>query len=154
MPVAHSQLTLSYKDFSNENSTVKAQGVVFTAANHDATVALQDALATAVDGISKGNRFQTVRQANIIYGSQVAPVDDTAQRENKWLVSYEDDVLFNRHSIEIPCADTQFLTAGTDLADLTATEMAAFVTAFEAYAKSPQGNAVTVLSIKHVGRNI
>jgi len=44
----------------------------------------------------------------------------------------------------------------TDVADITSTDWAAFVTAFEAYAKSPDDVAetVTVIDARVVGRNI
>ena len=75
-----------------------------------------------------------------------------AQRENKWLVRYH-DTAGALYSIEIPTAKLSLLDAGTEFLDLTGTEAAAFVTAFQAGAVSPtDGSAVTVDSIQFVGR--
>jgi hypothetical protein len=46
------------------------------------------------------------------------------------------------------------LLPGTDLADLTDTEIAAYVTAFETLARTEEGENVEVLYIEAVGRNL
>jgi hypothetical protein len=79
-----------------------------------------------------------------------------AQRERKFLVIYEDDVTLALYRMEIPCADyalTGLFAGSTDEVILTQTEVAAMIAAFETLAKSPEGNAVTVVSIRGVGRN-
>lgn len=57
---------------------------------------------------------------------------------------------------EIPTPDTDKLVPGTDLADMTDTDIAAYVTAFETIAKSPDDDTegVNVLDMRLVGRNI
>lgn len=70
-----------------------------------------------------------------------------AQRENKWLVSFTDNVNGNPGSFTIPCADLTLL--GADGENMAAgTERTALVDATEAYVRSVTGNAVTVSSIK------
>lgn len=62
-----------------------------------------------------------------------------------------------KYTFEIPTALlTGQLVANTGIADLTTTEMAAFVTAFEAIARCPDSdvNAVEISQIIHVGRNL
>jgi hypothetical protein len=48
---------------------------------------------------------------------------------------------------------TGHLGVNSDFADLAETEIADFVTAFEALARSPAGGQSDVTSIEHVGRN-
>jgi hypothetical protein len=60
-------------------------------------------------------------------------------------------------TIEIAAPDvTDNLNGNTDLADLSSTDWAAFVTAFESFARSPENGTetVTVTKARLVGRNI
>jgi hypothetical protein len=80
-----------------------------------------------------------------------------AQRELKWLITYQGDSSGKLFSIEIACPDiTDNIVPATDLADLASTDWAAWVTAFEDFARSPDDLAetVTVVSARLVGRNI
>jgi hypothetical protein len=88
--------------------------------------------------------------------SNTPPVDTNAQIELKWMVSYEGATTKKRFRQELPTADTSKLIPGTDMADLTDTDVAAYVTAFEAVAKSPDDDTegVNVLDITLVGRNV
>jgi hypothetical protein len=49
-------------------------------------------------------------------------------------------------------ADATKLATNSDDANMSDADITAFVSAFEAYALSPEGNAVNVLKITHVGR--
>jgi len=89
--------------------------------------------------------------------SAALPTNVYAQRELKWLVRYHDTVTGKKYTLTLPCADpTARLIAGTDLANLAQTEVAAFVTRFQSYAKDPdtQTNDVLVDQIQLVGRNL
>lgn len=81
-------------------------------------------------------------------GAGKDPADSPlAQRENKWLVSFTDNVTGNPGGFTIPCADLTKL--GTDGENMAAgVERTALIAAAEAYVKSVTGNAVTVSSIK------
>jgi hypothetical protein len=88
--------------------------------------------------------------------SNVVPTDKSAQRERKWLMTYEDDVTLALYRMEIPCADyelTDVFAGDTDEVVLTQTEIAAMIAAFETLCRSPEGNAVTVVGMRGVGRN-
>jgi len=96
-------------------------------------------------------------QCLIILDTPALPTSPYAQRELKWLVTYSGNTSGKKFTIEIACPDvTDNVVPNTDLADLASTDWAAFVTAFEAYVKSPDNGteAVTVLSARVVGRNI
>ncbi len=117
------------------------------------------ALRTAAVGLTIA--FMGDRQLTIITkGTNARASDAKSQREVKWLVTYEDQITFRLYNCELPCADLATAqTAGwfklnTDELDLTATAVAAFVSAFDAAALSPDGNPVNVRGIRIVGRNI
>lgn len=149
-----SKLVLSYVDYDEETSSVGVRGVDFTAANFDAQVALQDALVTAISGVTIANQYKTQRIAAAVETAKTLPTDPYAQRETKWLVRYTDNVNSNGDgSFEIPGADLSLLITNGKTMDVSAGAGAAFVTAFEAYARSKLGNAVTFVSATHVGRN-
>lgn len=122
--------------------------------------AIGDAAITAViaalDGVTLGNRQdailanETVKDA----GTPGPAASPLAQREIKWLVRATDDVNGRNVQIELPTADLTLLVGGNDFLVLTDTEAAALVTALEANVLSVDDNAISVVSIQFVGRNI
>lgn len=88
--------------------------------------------------------------------SNTPPGSANAQVELKWLVTYEANTTKKRFRQELPTADPSKTIAGTDKADLTDTDIAAYVTAFETVAKSPDDDTegVSVLDMQLVGRSI
>lgn len=88
--------------------------------------------------------------------SNTPPASANAQVELKWLVTYEANTTKKRFRQELPTADPSKCIAGTDKADLTDTDVAAYVTAFETVAKSPDDDTegVSVLDMQLVGRSI
>jgi len=111
-----------------------------------AVVALRAAINDIADGVDVSVTYNEARNlSNVKIG--------TGQREDKYLVIYEDVTTLQPYDMEIPCRNNSFDTMpGTDLFDLTVTEFADFVTAFEAIARSPDGNAVNVLAIRLIGQ--
>ncbi len=111
-----------------------------------------DALNTAanalLDGLGTRSNFtQTNTHTNAKFAA-------TGQREQKFLVTYEDNLSLASYSFEMPCRKTSLSpAAGTDEYDITASPFAAFVTALQAYAVSPEANSITVLSIRLIGKN-
>lgn len=144
----------TYRDYGTkgEKSSFEITVVDLTAANVAAQVALLITLWNAIDAMLLGNIAS--RQYTLL---RVAP-DDTAvtnplaQRENKWLVRYH-DTSGRKFTVELPTADVSLLDTGTEFLDLAGTEAAAFVSAFQAVAKSPTDQStVLVDSIQFVGR--
>lgn len=123
-----------------------------TAGNFTAVTGAVSTLLTATLAITRGAQAASKIEASSTLSS-VSVSDPLAQRENKWLVRYH-DADSTKFTLEIPNADLSQLTLGTEFLDLTATDVAAFVTAFEAVVKSPDDPtlAVTVDSIQFVGR--
>jgi len=88
--------------------------------------------------------------------SSTPPASPNAQIELKWLVTYEADTTKKKFRQELPTADPSKVVPGTDMADLTDADIAAYVTAFETVAKSPDNDteSVSVLDMRLVGRNV
>lgn len=86
--------------------------------------------------------------------AQTTPGDNYAQREMGLLVTYSDTVTGKSYRMTIPGPDWGNISAnGTDLVDGVDAEWTAFKAAFEAFAVSPDGNAVTISGGRLVGRN-
>jgi len=151
------------RDFSNELTTMKIHTVDLTAAN---LAAQQTALATlvaAAEVVIRGEIAES-RLKVTTPGTAILPTDPEAQIEMAWLVTYSDtqqfldpgpDTVPNPgwgllFTMSIPCADLSgtHLTTGSDFADLTDPDIAAFVTAFEALYRSPYSGTINVQSIR------
>jgi len=152
--MAHNTMTVT--DFSDENSSFGFESSELTAGNIVAQTAAAGTLEAATEALTIGNIAKN-QVSQILLDDPGVPSDPYAQRELKWLVRYENTTSGKKYSLEIPAPDlTDNLVAGTDVADLTSTDWAAWVTAFEAYAKPEDNlaNAVHVLGATLVGRNI
>jgi hypothetical protein len=74
-------------------------------------------------------------------------------REDKVELKYFDNVTLKPYTVEVPCRKGTLATSpGSDL--VPEATWADTKTAFEAYAKSPDGNAVTLSQVRIVGRNV
>lgn len=148
--------TIQITDYSNEKSTFQVNSIVLNAGNFAAQSTLAATLVAATEDLSIGEvTKQTLNQ--IVLDAPAVPTNVYAQRELKWLVTYQGDSSGKLFSIEIACPDiTDNIVPSTDLADLTSTDWSAWVTAFEDFARSPDDLAetVTVVSARLVGRNI
>lgn len=148
---------LTFLDYSVEKSPFQVVTVTPNAATHDDWKADMAALKTALGNITLGVIQQEVQTALVDVIDNTPPTDANAQREIKWLVSYKGNTSEKIFRAEVPTAElTGHLLPASDMADLTETDMAAFVTAFEEVVRSPDNGteACTVLSIRAVGRNI
>ena len=142
-------------DYSRETSsfTVPIDPAAVPAAS--ALTALYHAQANMTIG-TQDDGILNVKNVNNS-GSVATPANEYAQREMKYIVSFASNNTGEQYTRELPCPDLTLMAAGTDLLDLTNATVAAFVTAFEAVASIEEGltpSAVTVTSIKLVGRNI
>lgn len=156
-------------DYDREKSPMGFNTAAITAASLPATLTQFGNLRTAIQGIVLGVVSNEDLYVNRTKLTNVPPTDPSAQRERKWLVKYEDTTQFfdapvnaipnagyqKLFNVEIGTADftAANLPNNGDEADLTNAAIAAFVTAFEALARSPYGGAVNVVQILAVGRN-
>ena len=152
-----SYATWSYRDKSDEISVVTANlaDVAAGGANFDAVMAsvaaIGAALLTATECIQARETFkQTVDTQN-----PATPTDVLAQRESGLRIFYADDTTGEVYHITLPGPDWDAidLLPNTDLADMTDAPLSTLITALEANALSPVGNAITVLRAVQVGRH-
>lgn len=78
----------------------------------------------------------------------------TGNREDKLLMTYQDNVTLKIYQIEMPCRKPTLTVAGANTDSLDPADWSATKTAFEALATSIDGNAVTLLDVEIVGRNV
>ncbi len=156
----------SFLDYDGERSNTSFYTGNITAVSLPGTLTQFGALRTAIDGIILGTIATETLKVFDTKLSNDLPTNQNAQRESKWLVVYEDNQPFfdpgvdsipnegfrKVFTFEIPTADLTLLIPNTDKMDISAGAGAAFVTAFEAIARSPYGGTTNVLEIRHVGR--
>lgn len=152
--MAQSRITIT--DASEENSSFGYESAVLTAGNIVAQTTAHGALATATADLTIGNLVkQSVAQ--ILVDDPGVPTNPYAQRELKWLVTYQAVTSGKKFQLEIPAPDlTDNIIPGSDVADITSDDWDAWITAFVAVAKSPDDitDSVIVLGARLVGRNI
>lgn len=145
------QITFSTIDQSGEMGTFSLNVADLLAVNPvpAAVTAFIEALGSIQDGtMQKWNSVGTKKMHNDGYAPD-------GNREDKVMLTYEDSVTLAIYQTDIPCRNNDLATIpGQDEYDLTAAPWDAFVTAFEALAKSPDGNAVNLISARLVGRNV
>lgn len=151
------RIVFSILDNSNEVGSMRLWTPDLDAANVDTytndnpTNALGD-MRLALNPLIAGNHLRRSVTATTIVDVATLPVDPNAQRERKALVTYRDTVNGKTYRTEIPTFSMVGTVAGTDVIDLTQADWANFVSEFEANFVSELGNAIQVVSAKHVGR--
>jgi hypothetical protein len=159
-------------DYNKESTKFQVHTAEITAANFAAQLILFDNLKAATGNIILGTVTDGRLTSPIVAYSNTPPSDKNAQRERKWVVRYEDATQYldaptntinnpgyrKEFSTEIGTADLTKLTGRSDTiaADdpgLDA-DMLAFITAFEAFVKSPYTGAANILEFVAVGRNL
>lgn len=143
-------------DFSNEKSSFDVTSITANAGNLAAQQTAAALLTDAIDDLTIGELTKQYMTLKIV-DTPAIPTNPYAQREMKWLVYYVGATSGKIFTIEIAAPDiTDNVVGNSDTADLASTDWAAFVTAFESYARSPENGTelVTVLKAKLVGRNI
>lgn len=143
-------------DYSEETSTTKVNFGAVTAVSIAGFLADFGDWKNALGNIILGTLSKDRWVGDSTNVSNTPPASPSAQIELKWLVSYEGDTSKKKFRQEIPTADPSKTIAGTDKADLTDVDIAAYVTAFETLARSPDDDTetVSVLDMTLVGRNV
>lgn len=148
--------TFTIQDYSKELSSFGVTSITATAGNLAAQQTAAAALSSAIENLIIGHLDKYVQNL-VLLDTPITPSNVYAQREMKWLVSYVGDTSGKSFSIEIATPEiTGNIIPNTDMADLASTDWAAFVTAFESYARSPDNGTetVTVTGARVVGRNL
>lgn len=144
------QFGVTMRDYSAEPSTF----TLYTAAPEDLVAGLSVAmvdLMTAIGDVTLGlvtneKASEVKKLTNVRIGS--------GNREDKIEIAYQDNTTLELFQVDLPTRDNTLLpVAGTDFYPIGAAPWANLKTKFEAGAVSPNGNAVTVISFRLVGRN-
>lgn len=143
------------QDYSEEVSQFRFNFGAITAVSLPGFLTNFGALRGALENIILGTVQKEYWVGDSTVLDNTPPSNPGAQIELKFLVVYEGDTSKKKFRHEIPTPDTSIVIAGTDKVDLTDTNAAAYVTAFETIARSPDNDAetVTVLDMRLVGRN-
>jgi len=144
-------------DYSKEKSSTTIYTADLDSATYDAFHTESDQMRNAIAGICIGIMAEEtiVDEKNDL--NSTYPTNVNAQRERKWKVNYVGQVRAKKYFVTLPCADpTARLQTNSDFGLLSQTEMAAFRTRFESFAKCPDDptEAVTIISMQLVGRNL
>lgn len=154
-------VTFNWVDNSGESSSSIIHLGTINAGNYAAIV--DDApggvigdIKAAIDDITLMNNVRRTVTCEQFTDTPSLPANAFAQRETKLLVTYADNVTARKYTFTVPGPDLSLIAqTGTDVVDHTSNiYAAALVTAFEAGAYSPLGNAVTVVGMRIVGRNV
>lgn len=157
------ELKFAIRDNSGELGRSNIHTGNVTAASLPGLLTQIGALRTAIDGLSIGVMAKESLSVFETDLSAARPNDPLAQRGVKWTVGYHDNTPFfddpvnaipnigyqKAFTFTIAAADLSLLDDGEEELDLAGTEAAAFVTAFQATARSPYGGAVIVDYIKY-----
>lgn len=148
--------TVSVRDYSDETSTTRLNFGAVTAVSIAGLLTQwgtwRNTLADIVLGIV--GKETLVMDSTVL--SNDSPTASDAQVELKFMFTYEGDTSKKKYRFEVPTPDTTKVLPGTDIVDLTDTQVAAFVTATEALGRTPDDDTetITVLDARLVGRNI
>lgn len=155
-----SKYRIVYNDYSKGKDGKPEQGAMeirildLNAGNLAASITALGDLLTATQAISLGLLAHETITLSDTYSNAGFATDKAAQREQKWLVSMEDNTSHNVYSFTIPCADTSLLANNNETLDLSAGAGQTFKQKLEAVYRTKEGNAGTVISVKYVGRNL
>jgi hypothetical protein len=135
-------------------SSVTVHSANLTAGNIAAQEGLRAAFEAAVDGLTLGNPGSEQWTATATAVAKNPAAAEEAQRENKWLVSFVDDVTGLGGSYTVPCADLSLLGGDGQYMDTASAEYIALVAASDAFVLSNAGNATSVTSVKFSARTL
>jgi hypothetical protein len=108
--MAHNTITVT--DASQENSSFGFESAALTAGNIVAQTAAAGTLEAATEALTIGNISKN-QVSQILLDDPGVPTDPYAQRELKWLVSYQAVTSGKLYSLEIPAPNlTDNLVAG------------------------------------------
>jgi len=142
------ELQTTFRDYAGKDGQCSV--IVDPAISGANATAVWNAISAMALG-TPGNSYLASRDLNDT-GSTSLPSDKFAQRTTKFRVEFTDDVNGEPGYFTIPTADLSLLAVNSHYVDLSGTEAAALVTALETYAKSRDGNAITVAYILEVSK--
>lgn len=157
-----SSATLTILDFTSEKSQHRVPSYQIDAANLATWLTGWGDYKTALAAINIGTQQKEIVRIYDTILSNTPPTNAFAQRELKLLVRYSGGVGQN-YELTVPCPDLSALVfasgalGNSDFIDLQGNAATiAYVSAFEAIARSPEDDSVnvTIDSIQVIGRNV
>jgi hypothetical protein len=144
-------MTVSQLDYSRETGITTLH--VIPAISAPQFTAIKD----AIEGVSGGTVTQTTQ--NVITNlSNTPPESNAVQREEKLLISYQDNVTFNKYVVTVPCLTKANVTFQQNSDNIVigasgSQETQDLEDAWNGVVLSPTGNPTTILAMRYVGRN-
>lgn len=151
------EASLTFIDFSGEKSTTRVYIGEITAVSLPGFLSDFGDFRTATEALTNMTLVGDSWTGDITKYNNAPPTDQDAQRERKVAVTYQGNTTFSKYRMEVPGVNfgiADLLLPGTDKVDLDNPTFAAWVTAFETLARTPEGEAVTVIGATAVGRNV
>lgn len=159
--------SITLRDYDKELTVTQFLTGNITALSLPDTLTQWGALRAAIEGVTLG---VVANEALKVFDTKLSndvPVSPQAQRENKWLVLYEDNLPFFDDPVnaipnagyrkvftnEIGTADLTLLVANTNKMNIATGAGATLVAAMETLLRSPYGGTINVLEVRHVGRS-
>lgn len=153
----YSNVHFSYRDRSSEltRSQLHFQPIDDSGDNSgvlDPTTGAIAVVGTALSLLTKCVQAGTTLSIKLDNGTAGLPAAADAQRE--WAIRwrYQDDVTGKYYRFDTPAPIDAVVQAGTDIIDMSDALVVAFQAAFEANCISEDGNAVTLIDGRVVGR--
>lgn len=148
------KLTFLRKDSASQNTSTIFHTIDYTAANFDVVNSAVNTLQSALDGLT----HSTTQIKTISIQTKDPFATKAGQRELKWLLRMDEASTGKRLSREVGPADTSVPTVvvgNRTFVDPGSAEFAAVSNAIaNANIKSEDGNALSLVEIELVGRNI
>lgn len=158
--MAQDQTYFSWHDYDGESSRATFNTVEITDANLAAQATLATTLRTTLNALLLVPVGQAVITDNI-WDTETVVTNPFAQREIKWVIIAQDAEGNKFKSNEFPTANLALLEnnskylikQGNVVVVTAAAAVSAFKDAFEAFAVSNAGSALTIVDMYQVGRN-
>lgn len=148
---------IALRDYSKEQTVVTYPIGDVTAGNLASVQTNIGAIASAQSALTLGSvEFAQTHLDKVLVNGNAAATNPFAQRELKWLITYQDVVTKRIHFLTMGTAalTTGHLLGNTDKANLSNADWVAYKTAFEDLVFAPDtNNAVEMLDAEVVGRN-
>ena len=143
-------ITVTERDQSGEDGRFKIH--VASPIDMDTLPLLFTNLISAIDTELTVGEFIQYAQTTTRRLSNVA--EGSGNREDKVLVTYQDDVTLKVYQTELPCRQGGLETAGVGTDSIPPADWSATKTAWDAFVRSIDGNATSMLDAVIVGRNV
>lgn len=159
--MAESLLSYTVKDYSGESATIVFNAPEYNVIGYsqyltDIGTFRNALIGSGATGICWGGLQQEKQTLWVDNYSNTLPTDENMLRSRKWAITYEDNVTNKKYSVDVPCAKVTLtmLVGRSDKANLAHADWVSFKSAFETAVRSQEGNTVTILYARLVGRKL